>query len=78
MSIPLEQQTHGPSHITTAEGNLLLRYVWKVGIPLQSKAGNQFSSRDDTECTEHSSRCCAEIGVPLDLRLVSQGISAVA
>ena len=29
-------------------------------------------------CMELSSRSCAEIGVPIDLRRVSQGISGVA
>ena len=41
-------------------------------------SGNKVSSQDDMGCRELSSRCCAEIGVPLDLRLVSQGISGVA
>ena len=40
----LKQQTQGPSHILIAEGSLLLRCLWKVSIPLQSKAGNQLSS----------------------------------
>ena len=30
------------------------------------------------QCTELSSSCCAEVGVPLDLRRVSQEISGVA
>ena len=64
----LRQQTQGPSHIPIAEGSLLLRYLWKVGLPLQSKAGNQLSSQDDLWCMELSLSCCAEIGVPLDLR----------
>ena len=38
------QQTQGPSHIPIAEGSLLLRCLWKVGLPLQSKTGNQLSS----------------------------------
>ena len=29
-------------------------------------------------CKELSSSCCAEIGVPIDLRRVSQGITEVA
>ena len=74
----LRKQTQGPSDILIAEGSLLLRCLWKVGIPLQSKPGNQLSSRDDLGYTELSSSCCAEIGVPLDLRRVSQGISGVA
>ena len=78
VSIPLRQKSQGPSHLTIAEGSLLLRCLWKVGIPLQSKPGNQLSSRDDLGCTVLSSNCSAEIGVPLDLRRVSQGISGVA
>ena len=50
----------------------------KVGLPLQSKSGNQFLSRDEMGCMKLSSTCCAEIGVPLDLRQVSQGISGLA
>ena len=30
----LRQQTQGPSHIAIAEGRLLLRCLWKVGLPL--------------------------------------------
>ena len=70
----LRQQTQGPSHIPIAEGSLLLKCLWKVGLPLQSKTGNQLSSRDDMGCKELSSSCCAEIGDSLDLRWVSQGI----
>ena len=78
MSIPLRQKNQGPSHIPIAEGSLLLRCLWKAGLPLQLKPGYQLSSQDDMECTELSLSCCAEIGVPLDLRWVSQGISGVA
>ena len=74
----LTQQTQGPSYIPIAEGSLLLRSLWKVGIPLQSKQGNQLSSQDSLGCTELSSCFCAEIGVPLHLRQLSQGISGVA
>ena len=74
----LRQQTQGPSLIPIAERSLLLRCFWNVGVPLQSKLGNQLSSREDLGCTELSSSCCAEIGVPLDLRRVSQGIPGVA
>ena len=74
----LRQKTQGPSHITITEGKLLLSCLWKLGLPLQSKAGNQLSSRDDMGCTELSSSCCTEIDVPLDLRRVSQGISGVS
>ena len=77
-SFHLRQQTQGPYHIPIAEGSLLLRCLWKVGLPLQSKPGNQLSSRDDMGSMELSSSCCAEIGVPLDLRRLSQGMSGVA
>ena len=73
----LSQQTEGSSHTSIAEGSLVLMYVWKVGLPLQLKPGNQLSSQDDIGCAELSSSCCAEICVPLDLRQVSQGISGV-
>ena len=36
------------------------------------------SSRDDMGCMELSSSSCAEIGVPINLRRVSQGVSVVA
>ena len=74
----LRQQTQGPCHIPTAEGSLLLRWLWKVGLPLQSKPGNQLAYRDDMGGTELSLSCCAEIDVPPDLRWVSQGISGIA
>ena len=73
----LRQNTQGPPHIPTAEGKLLLRCLWKVGSPLQSKTGNQVSSSDDMGCMEISSRFCTEINIHIDLRLVSQGISVV-
>ena len=76
--IHLRQQTQGPSHIPIAEGSLLLRCLWKFGVPLQSKPENQLSSRDDLQFMELSSSCCAEIGVPLVMSQVSQGISGVA
>ena len=40
----LRQQTQGASHIPIDEGRLLLRSLWKVGSPLQSKTGKQLSS----------------------------------
>ena len=43
-----------------------------------TESWNQLSSRDDMWCMELSSISCAEIGVPIDLRRVSQGISNVA
>ena len=64
----LRQKTQGPAHIPIPEGKLLLRCLWKVGLPLQVKTGNQLSSRDYMGCTELSLSCCTEIYVPLDLR----------
>ena len=43
----LRQQIQGPSQIPIIEGSLLLRCLWDVVIPLQSKQGNQLSSLDD-------------------------------
>ena len=71
-------QTQALSHIPIAEGSLLLRCLWKVGIPLQSKPENQLSSRGDVGCMELSLSCSAEIGVPLDLKRLSQRISGCA
>ena len=67
MSIPLEAATLGPSHIPTSERNLFLRRLQKVGIPLESKPGNQLSSRDDLGITEFFSSCFDELFVSLDL-----------
>ena len=36
----LRQNTQTTSHIPISEGRLLLRCLWKVGLPLQSKTGN--------------------------------------
>ena len=74
----LRQQTQGPSHIPIAKVNLLLRCLWKVGIPLQSKPRDQLSSRDDMGCMKLSFSCCDEIGVPLDLGTGSQRIFGVS
>ena len=74
----LRPQTQGPTQIPIAERSLLLRCLWKVGIPLSSKPGNQLAYRDDMGGTELSLSCCAEIDVPPDLRWVSQGISVIA
>ena len=70
-----KQKTQGPSHIYIPNGKLLLRCLWKDGLSLQSKAGNQISSPDDMGCPDLSSCCFTEIDVPIDLRYVSQGIS---
>ena len=63
----LTQHTQGNSLIPIAERSLLLRCIWKVGIPLESKPGNQFSSRNDLGYTELFLRCCSELSVPLNL-----------
>ena len=36
----LRQKTQSRSHIPTSEGKLHLRYLWKSGLPIQSKTGN--------------------------------------
>ena len=40
----LRQKTQGPSHIPIAEGRLLLRCFFKVGLTVQQNPGNQLSS----------------------------------
>ena len=74
----VREQIQGPSPIPIAEGRLLLRCLWKVGSPLQSKTGNELSSWDDLGCMELSSICCTEINIHIDLSQVSQGISVVS
>ena len=76
--IPLETEKTGPSHIPTAEGKLLLRCLWKVGSPLQSKTGNQLSLWDDMGFMELSASCRSEINIHIELRLLSQGISVIS
>ena len=44
---PLKHKTEGPSHIHIPKGKLLLRCLWKEGLPLHSKTGNQLSSPDN-------------------------------
>ena len=73
----LKYKTQGPSHIHIPKGKLLLRYLWKDGLPLLSKTGNQLSSPDDMVCPGFSYCCFTEIDVPIDLRWVSQGISGL-
>ena len=73
----LKHKTQGSSHIRIPKGKLLLRCLWKDGLPLQSKTGNQLSTPDDMECPDLSSCCFTEIDVPIDLRWVSQGISGL-
>ena len=43
----LRPKTQGPSHIPISWKSLLLRCLWKVGIPVESKLGNRLSSRVD-------------------------------
>ena len=74
VSFHLKQKTQGPSHIHIPERKRL-SCLWKVGLSLRSKTGNQLSSPHDMVCKELSSSCFNEIDVPLDLRWVSQGIS---
>ena len=71
----LKREKQGPSHIHIPKGKLLLRCLWKDGLPLQSKTGNQLPSPDDMGCPDLSSCCFTEIDVPIDLRWLSQGIS---
>ena len=73
----LKHKTQAPSHIHIPNRKLLLRCLWKDGLPLQSKTGNQLSSPDDMGCPDISSCCFTEIDVPIDLRWVSQRISGV-
>ena len=37
---PLRHKTQSPSHIPISEGRLLLRCLWKAGLPLQLNTGN--------------------------------------
>ena len=73
----LKHKTQGPSHIHIPKEKLLLRSLWKDGLNLHSKTGNQLSSLDDIECPDLTSCCFTEIDVPVDLRWVSQGISGL-
>ena len=73
----LKDKTQGPSNIHIPKGKVLLRCLWKDGLPLHSKTGNQLSSPDDMGCSDLSSCCFTEIDVPLYLRWVSPGISGL-
>ena len=73
----LKHKTQGPSHIHIRKGKLLLKCLWKDGLPLHSKTGNQLSSPDDMGCPGFSACCFTEIDVPIDLRWVSQGNSGL-
>ena len=74
----LRQQTHGATHIPIGARSLLLRFLWKVGIPLVLKPDNQLSFQEVLGYTELSSSCCAEFGVPLDIKRCSWVIFGVA
>ena len=73
----LKHKTQGPSHIHIPKVNLLLRFLWKDGLPLLSKTGNQLSSPDDMWCPGLLSCCFNEIDVSIDLKWESQGISGL-
>ena len=73
----LKHKTQGLSHIHIPNVKLLLRCLWKDGLPLQTKTRDQLSSPDDMGCPDLSSSCFNEIDVPIDLRWVSQGISGL-
>ena len=73
----LKHKSQGPSHIQIPKGKLLLRCLWKDGLPLQSKTVNQLSFPDDMGFPDLSSCCFTEIDVPIDLRWVSQGNSGL-
>ena len=76
--IPLEAAISGSYSHTCCRGNPLLEVLVESLLTSSFKSGNQLSPRDNLVCTELSSSCCAEIGAPLDLRRVSQGISGSA
>ena len=73
----LKHKTQVPFHIHIPKGKLLLSCLWKDGLPLQSKTGNQLSSPDDMVCPDLSLCCFTEIDVPVYLRWVSQAISGL-
>ena len=73
----LKHKTQVPSPILIPKGKLLLRCLWKDGLPLHLKTGNQFSSPDNMGWPDFSSFCYTEIDVPIDLRWVSHGISGL-
>ena len=62
---PLRQNTQASSKIPIAKGSLHFRCLWKVGLSLHSKPGNQLSSREDIVYMKLSWSCCAENRVPL-------------
>ena len=72
----LKHKIQGPSHIHSLKGKLL-RFLWKDGLPLQSKTGNRLSSPDDMGCPDLSSCCFTETDVPIDLSWLSQRMSGL-
>ena len=48
----LKHKTQGASQIHNPKGKLHLRCLWKDGLPLHSKTGNQLSSPDDMVCPD--------------------------
>ena len=69
----LKHKTQGPSHIHISKGKLLLRCLWKEGLPLHSKTGNQLSSPENMGCPGFSSCCFTVIDVPIDLEMCVSG-----
>ena len=65
-------QIQGPSHIPIAEGRLLLECCGNVAYLFNRILGIS-SPRDNMECMELSWISYAEIGIPIDLRRVSEG-----
>ena len=57
----LKHKTQGPSHIHIPKGKLPLICLWKDGLPLHSKTGNQLSSPDDMGSPGFSSCCFTAI-----------------
>ena len=60
-SFHLRQQIKCSSHISIPKEVLLQMCLWKDGLPLHSKTGNQLSPRDDMGCSKLSSSCCAKL-----------------
>ena len=74
----LKHKRGGPSHIHTPKGKLLLRCLWKDGLHLHSKTGNQLSSPDDMGCPGFSSCCFTEMGVSGNLWIVVKYVKTLA
>ena len=76
-SIALETENPGTVSHNYCLGKTPLEVLVESWPTSSINPENQLSSRDDMGCMELSSRSCAEIGVPIDFRRVSQGISVV-